>query len=327
MVVEKILKQLTPERIKKEIEAIQKIKLPPDLQKWVIEYNKVGERDEFIWKWAYRSIPMVTLSNILKKYQNPIRNVKFLIIMFIILLDDVADKMKNERLLNELLKIPSRENEIKYKHLDKLEKKYLNFVQEIWHDIQKVIRKFPYYQKVKKTFKFDIEIFLINAIYYGYLINTNHYLINKVEYQERFSYNIQGFLNLDLDLMCCYNEFEEEIGDLREIAWRSQRLAQMMNWISTWEREIKENDFSSGIFAFALNKKILSIDKLEKKYSKSIIDRIKKANLEKEIINECDEEYYNIKLVGKKIRKNVVNEFILSLKEFMILQLCSKGHY
>jgi len=45
--IKEILKQLTPEKVKSENKKILKIKLPPEIEKWVKEYEKVGKRNNY----------------------------------------------------------------------------------------------------------------------------------------------------------------------------------------------------------------------------------------------------------------------------------------
>ncbi|MBU4580698.1 hypothetical protein KKB43_06855 [Patescibacteria group bacterium] len=50
MIAEKILSEITPEKIKEEVEKIKAAKLPPKLEECVREYEKVGKRERFSWQ-------------------------------------------------------------------------------------------------------------------------------------------------------------------------------------------------------------------------------------------------------------------------------------
>jgi len=106
MVIDKILKQLTPERIKKEVEEVQKVKLPSEIQKWVKKYEKVGKRNEFTFKWIYQVTQAIVFPNTIKKYMKHLWTIKTLIFMFNIILDDAADRIQNKELLEKLVNIP-----------------------------------------------------------------------------------------------------------------------------------------------------------------------------------------------------------------------------
>lgn len=325
-VVDKILKQITPERVKKEIAAIQKIKLPPGLQKWVKEYEQVGERDEFLWKWVFKSSKIITFSTVFKKYKSQLFKDKTLVFMFDTLLDDIADKKRNKILLNELLKIPRKRRNIEWELLSAEKKRYLRFTIKVWDTVFERIKQYPKYEEFKEVFDYDIAQ-LLNTMRYAYLVNKAPYLINTTEYWVYFPHNMCAMICGTMDLMNSPNFNIQEIRQFRELFWRAQKMARIGNWISTWEREIKEGDFTSGSLAYALDSGVLSIADLKSLDEKKIIQKIKNARIEKRLLQEWEDNYDIIEEKTKPIgSKENSAKFLKGLRYFFILHLISKGY-
>lgn len=323
MKVEQILKQLTPERKKREIETIQNIKLPPEIQKWVKEYKDIGgKRPYFIWQWAHRTFQLLTFSSVSKKYQKSAKIIKFLILMFIVLLDDVADKTKNKSLLNKLLKIPLKDRlELNGKLVEQNDIKYFNFAVKIWDYVNQVIQIYPRYGDLKDIFSYDIDQ-LLNAMRYAIIVNNNYFLINTTETWTYFSHNMQGMISCDIDLMCSSKLDIQETGLIRKITWDAQQMTRIGNWLSSWEREIKEDDFTSGIFAYAIENNIINIQELQNKNNiKKIIVKIKESKIEKKFLEKWVQYYNQINMIGKNIKSENIEKFLEGLEKWMILEL------
>lgn len=325
-IVSRILKKLTPERIKKENEKIQKIKLPPEIQKWANEYKKVGERSDYIWKWLYKMFQFVYLPGVLKTYQKSLWRDKVLITMFVAQLDDAADKLKKKALLKELLKIPEEEKISNLQRFKKKEKKYLKFTLELWKEIITHIKKYPRYQEFREIFYYDINQ-VLNAISYSFLVNKNPYLINKSEYWHFLSYNMVSFLYSDVDLMCFSEINLQNIGKFREAIYYAQKMARVGNWLSTWERELKERDITSGVVAYALDRNMFSIKDLTHVNTRGIIKKIKKGKIEKKFLKEWNDFYLALKKIGREMKeKKFIDKYLLSLEKLLTLHLISRGY-
>ncbi len=329
MVIEKILKQLTPERVKKEVEEVKKIKLPLEIKKLSNDYEKFGDlnRNEYLWQWIYRGTKIFTGKRIKKKYREPLLKAKVLIFMFDTFLDDIADKAKfrKKQLLEEILKVPFYQKYIEFKKLNKTDKERIKFVIRIWREINKTIRRFPRYREFKDVFRYDI-LQLLNTVRYSYLIQKNRSLLNVTEGWLYFPHSMQVLTNLTLELMCLPEFDVKETGKLRELGWKAQQMSRIGNWVSTWEREIEENDFTSGIFIYALNSGVIKVENLNKQNKSKIINKIKKAKIENKLLKEWEKNYWEIKKISKKIKSINVKEIPNTLKKIIFFHLSSKGY-
>jgi len=325
MIIEKILKQLTPNRAKKEIESVKILKIPPEIQKWIKGYEKVGIRGEFFWKFMYKASQIVSPFNIPNIYRGSITEIKFLIIIFTILLDDIADKKKNKKLLNELAKISFSRNYIKLDKLNRREKKYLKFSIKLWCYIEQEIKKYPRYKEFKDIFNFDFSQ-VINAIKYSSLINQTPFLINKTEYWNYSSHTLHGMTYSSLDLMCSPKFDIRELGIVREIFWQTQKIARIGNCLSTWKRELKEGDLTSGVLAYAVNSDFFDIQDLNKMDKIKIINRIDRLNIRYKLLKKWQEYYDEIRCLCRKTKSINTRNFLSQLEKLTLIYLIGEKY-
>lgn len=329
-VVAGILRELTPERIKKEIEEVKKAELPAELQKWVEEYEKAGGRNGFLWKWLHRMFKIVHLPFISESAEKDILDIKLLFTMFITLLDDVADRKGNRILLKSLLKIPFQKEKFNFNKskLNSEEIKLFELTSALWNRILCLMKKnLINHKKYQDIFEFDL-FQALNEMRYAYFFSEYPYLINKNEYWAFLSYNMCLYVYSDMDLMSRAKFNIGKAGILREITWDIQKMARIGNWLSTWKRELKENDFSSIVFAYYFGKKPFSfLGKLNDKKRMEMIKNIRKQKIEKDIFIEWEKSYFNIKNKENRNNKDLkINEILKFSKKLLFLHLANTDY-
>ena len=326
MKFEQILKKITLEKTSRQIKKINKVKLPNELQKWIEEYEKVGgKRDIFIWKWLYMMDEVIAYSAVKRKYRKSLIKTKFLFEMFIILLDDVSEKKGSHKLLDELLRISFRKKEINLYRLKKEERVYLKFTIKLWSEIEDMIKEYPHYKEFKDIFNFDVAQ-LLNAIKYANLLCNNHYLINEEEYWMYLPWSMQIVISYDIDLMCMPKLSDDDLRIYREVTLHAQKMGRIGNWISTWERELKEGDFSSCVFPYILNCNSFTLKELKDKNNvNKILAKVKNLEAEKYLLKKWDEHYKEIDKFNKFSNAIDIKVTLEILEYLIFMHLISRG--
>jgi len=303
--------------------------LPADLRELIEDYQKLEDaRPPFMWKWVHRLAPQNTLPSVHEEYREDVPIDKTIAILFTTLLDDVLEKHRDRATFDEIAKVPSSHSSAVHDR-DGVNTEYVRFSARVWETLVDRIRRAPNFEAYRELFEYDVKQ-AVQGIEYSRIAIFRPELATMGDLERYESHNMMMFTYADIDLMHSPIEVREDLPTLREAIWTAQLMARIGNWVSTWERELREGDFSSGPVVYALDSDIISRGELaeapdDSETADRLIDRIKSAGVEKRFLTEWEQHYHRLEEHNTDLSQLDLGPFIEGTEEVLRYHLASTG--
>lgn len=325
-----VLRQAVEEDVV-SIQQIQQHRLPDHLAALVDRYDEtVDGRDPFLWKWLHMVLPNVTLSSVPPESAEQVRDAKTVASMFVVLLDDIGEKERDRVTLREASKIPFEAERARLDAPD-ADRDALALADEFWTRFDGMLDTPPRRDEFAAVLDFDLKQTL-NAIHYALLVNEDLSMINLDENWVYGCANMMLFTYLDVDLMYSPSFDRRELAPLRQAVVRAQRLARIGNWITTWERELGEGDFTSGVVVYALENGFVSYEELaalrddpSQAAVDRVVERIRDQPVEERFLEQWQRYYDEAIEYGDCIDSVDLRDYMDGMKTVLQYHLASRG--
>lgn len=274
-------------------EDIRNTQLPSKVQELVTEYNNtIGIREEFVWKWMYNLLPEFTLNTVSPDNADNVREAKTILTMFVTIVDDIAESTNDYPTFLEAQKVPHPTAPPRFDG-DNIDGDTLRVLNTVWDTLDNTLRHTPQYYKYHPHYRFDLNQTL-NSIEYSQFITQHPQIANLNESWMYGPHNMVMYAYADIDLMHSPQIPDSDVRPLRKFLCDAQKMARIGNWVSTWEREIHDGDYGSGIVVKALEDNILTTEDLDELPAETIIERIETAELEEYFLDEWGRLYNQV---------------------------------
>ena len=296
-------------------------KFPENLQGWVDDYQQVGERGLYLWRWCLFAVDLMTLSSVESSRRATVRDTKFLIGMFNCLIDDVADQAHNHRFVRSLLTLtrggtPTGETSA--------EQELAAFITRVWHEIWNRAALLPRFQEFEPLLAFDLRQ-LCTTVEHSDLTAQLPELVNQIEHDLYSSHGMMVTVAATVDLMASPGFDRRELGGLRSVLWHAESMARIGNMVSTWEREIDDGDFSSGVFLEAVWQGKLQASDLRRENEAQLVRTIISSNIEGQFLRRWETHRTRVRQLGGHLSSFDMEDYIGRLDQLLESEIFSHG--
>jgi len=311
------------------LENISEHELPREVHDLIEDYQALkGARSHFMWKWVHQLAPQNTLPSIYEDYDDETPIDKTLAILFVTLLDDLLERNNDRPTFNEIKRIPQEARSVD-PHREDVDTEYVEFALTVWDTLLTRLGAAPNFSEYEELLRFDIRQG-INAIEYSEIAINQPGLVTMGDLNRYESHNMVMQAYADIDLMYSPIGTRDELPTIREAVWTAQLMARIGNWVSTWERELREGDFSSGVVVYALEENIVSRDELVRARENSLVveelvDRIKDHDVEKTFLLRWEQHYHELREHNARSDSIDLEPFIEGTEEVLRYHLASTG--
>ncbi|MFT4974178.1 MAG: hypothetical protein ACI8S6_000060 [Myxococcota bacterium] len=305
------------------MQAVSGVVLSERLRRAVDRYEQVGSRSPFLWKWVRNGVAITELSCVDPAWQERVSDMKTLGVMFDVLVDDVADGPPRPDFLGALFSISEGRPEL---HLSatEVERAYVGVAWEVWDGLWRELRTLPRFAEFRDLLAFDYAQ-LMNAMRYSALTAANPRLMNMAEHDAYLPHNMHMMINATIDLMASPRFDVADLGALRTSLLQAQHMGRIGNLVSTWEREVGEGDFSSGVFPMALETGLLSVEQLLSGNSEWLTWKIASSTIEAEFLARWGRHRRSLVAMADRIRSVDLLALVGGLETLLQLHLGSRG--
>lgn len=320
-------------------ERIDAVTLPDPVLDAVEAYEAVGgERDRFVWKWIYDLFPAFTLSSVPARHAERVRTTKTLFTVFITLLDDVAERDGDARTFERIRRAVRRsdgaggdgggDDSGGAVGGGDGRAAVVEFAVDLWTTVEGRLATAPRYDEFADVFDYDLRQAL-NAMEYSRVVNDHLAMANLGGATHYDSHNMVMFPYADVDVMFSPAFDAGDLGVVRELVWDLQQMARIGNWLTTWEREIDEGDYTAGIVVYALRNGIVTREELEAARSDgetAAIDRIKAYHVEDVFLAQWNHLRRTVSDRGLEADSVDLDAFVAGMETVMDHHLASEGY-
>lgn len=317
--------EISNEELSSIVSDIKQVQFSPYLQDWIKAYESVGQRGRFLWQWCLKGVRLTTLPNVDPALRDHVIETKMLSIFFGTLIDDIADREQDREMLQMAVGAPSE-----YWPVERLElwngrrRAYLEMISGLWTELWNRCKTYPRFEAFEQLLKFDNDQ-ILNAMRYALLANQCPGMLNVVEHDLYQPNNMQIMFMGTLDLCASPDFNQDELGITREVFWHAQRMGRIGNMITTWEREVLDRDFTSGIFAFAVHRGFLSASDLRSLPAHEIMSLLEEHDCQEHFIREWKHHRNQMERKARRVRSIDLIPYLRAFEALIKLHLGSRG--